>query len=54
MEEREQPSRQPPESTVASTRLNRRDWLKATIGGGTGLALGGLLDVPASGPPRRT
>ena len=27
--------------------LNRRDWLKATIGGGGGLALGGLLDVPA-------
>ena len=27
--------------------LNRRDWLKATIGGGAGLALGGLLDVPA-------
>src|SRR4030095_8909041 len=29
------------------TRFNRRDWLKATFGGGTGLALGGLLDVPA-------
>jgi len=27
--------------------LSRRAWLKATIGGGTGLALGGLLDVPA-------
>ena len=27
--------------------LNRRDWLKTTIGGGAGLALGGLLDVPA-------
>ena len=27
--------------------LNRRDWLKATVGGGTGLAIGGLLDVPA-------
>jgi formate dehydrogenase major subunit len=27
--------------------LNRRDWLKASIGGGGGLALGGLLDVPA-------
>jgi formate dehydrogenase major subunit len=26
--------------------LNRRDWLKATIGGGAGLSLGGLLDVP--------
>jgi len=28
-------------------RLNRRNWLKATIGGGTGLALGGLVDMPA-------
>src|SRR4029453_16064791 len=27
--------------------LNRRDWLKLTVGGGTGLAIGGLLDVPA-------
>ena len=27
--------------------LNRRDWLKATLGGGTGLAITGLLDVPA-------
>jgi formate dehydrogenase major subunit len=27
--------------------LNRRDWLRASIGGGAGLALGGLLDVPA-------
>ena len=27
--------------------LNRRDWLKAAIGGSAGLALGGLLDVPA-------
>jgi formate dehydrogenase major subunit len=27
--------------------LNRRDWLRATIGGGGGLALGGLVDVPA-------
>ena len=38
MEERERSARPP---------LNRRDWLKATIGGGAGLALGGLLDVPA-------
>ncbi len=38
MEERDRPSR---------PQLNRRDWLKASIGGGTGLALGGLLDVPA-------
>ena len=27
--------------------LNRRDWLKATVGGGAGLAIGGLLDVSA-------
>jgi formate dehydrogenase major subunit len=27
--------------------LSRRDWLKTTIGGGAGLALGGLIDVPA-------
>ena len=47
MEEREEPSRQPPEGTAASTRLNRRDWLKATVGGGAGLALDGLLDVRA-------
>ena len=38
MEERDRSARQ---------QLNRRDWLKASIGGGTGLALGGLLDVPA-------
>ena len=33
--------------TNASTSLNRRDWLKATAGGGVGLALGGLIDMPA-------
>jgi formate dehydrogenase major subunit len=38
MDERDRPSR---------PQLNRRDWLKASIGGGGGLALGGLLDVPA-------
>lgn len=27
--------------------LNRREWLKVTLGSGAGLALGGLLDVPA-------
>ena len=43
--EREGSSDQVPEKSPASTRLNRRDWLKATIGGGAGLALGGLLDV---------
>ena len=33
--------------TNASTSLNRRDWLKATAGGSVGLALGGLIDMPA-------
>ena len=27
--------------------VNRRDWLRVTVGGGVGLALGGLLDLPA-------
>jgi formate dehydrogenase major subunit len=30
------------------TSVNRRDWLKATVGGGVGLALGGLIDMPAA------
>ena len=47
MEEREEPSRQLPEATSASTRLSRRNWLKATVGGGAGLALDGLIDVRA-------
>jgi formate dehydrogenase major subunit len=48
MEERAQPSRLPAEETAAaSTRLNRRDWLKATVGGGAGLALERLLDMRA-------
>jgi formate dehydrogenase major subunit len=47
MEHRERSSGHTPDSTATSTRLNRRDWLKATIGGGAGLALDGLLDVPA-------
>ena len=47
MEPPEQSSGQPPESSAASTRFNRRDWLKATFGGGMGLALDGLLDVRA-------
>ena len=51
MEEREQPSRQPPERPAASTRLNRRDWLKATVGGGAGLAVGGLVDFKRTGCP---
>ncbi len=47
MDPREQSSGQPPETAAASTRFNRRDWLKATVGGGVGLALDGLLDVHA-------
>ena len=35
------------EREASSTRLNRRDWLKVSIGAGAGLAVGGLLDVPA-------
>ncbi len=30
-----------------STPVNRRDWLKTALGGGVGLALGGVLDVTA-------
>jgi len=26
--------------------ISRREWIKASVGGGAGLALGGLLDVP--------
>jgi formate dehydrogenase major subunit len=47
MDNREQPSRQQSERTGASTPLNRRNWLKATIGGGAGLALGSLVDLRA-------
>src|SRR6476661_6940666 len=28
------------------TRINRRDWLRTAVGGGVGLALDGLLDLP--------
>jgi formate dehydrogenase major subunit len=31
---------------LGHTGVSRRDWLKATVGGGVGLALGGLLDLP--------
>jgi formate dehydrogenase major subunit len=27
--------------------LNRREWLKSTVGGGVGLAIGGFVDMPA-------
>jgi formate dehydrogenase major subunit len=33
--------------TLSHTAVTRRDWLKATVGGGFGLALGGLIDLPA-------
>ena len=32
--------------TPDSSSVNRRDWLKVAVGGGVGLALGGLLDLP--------
>ena len=47
MEERERSSSQTPPNPAASTGVGRREWLKATLGGGAGLALHGLLDVPA-------
>ena len=31
--------------TEGLTSINRRDWLRLTVGGGTGLAIGGLLDL---------
>ena len=31
--------------TGGPTTVNRRDWLRLTVGGGAGLALGGLLDL---------
>ena len=32
--------------TNGLTRINRRDWLRAAVGGSVGLALDGLLDLP--------
>ena len=32
--------------TPDSSSVNRRDWLKVAVGGGVGLALSGLLDLP--------
>ena len=32
--------------TNGLTRINRRDWLRTAMGGGVGLALDGLLDLP--------
>lgn len=34
-------------TTGTSKLLNRRDWFRNALGGGVGLALGGLLDLPA-------
>jgi len=47
MEQDERSSRQALETAAAASRFNRRDWLKATVGGGVGLALDGLIDVRA-------
>jgi formate dehydrogenase major subunit len=33
-------------STTGLTRINRRDWIRAAVGGSVGLALDGLLDLP--------
>jgi hypothetical protein len=32
--------------TNGLARINRRDWLRTAMGGGVGLALDGLLDLP--------
>jgi formate dehydrogenase major subunit len=34
------------EHGIGQAGVNRRDWLKAAVGGSAGLALGGLLDLP--------
>jgi formate dehydrogenase major subunit len=47
MQQREELSAQRPERTAPFTLPIRRDWFNATIVGGVGLALDGLLDVPA-------
>ena len=42
------PSKSPLDGSGTPTpTINRRELLKLTVGGGTGLAIGGLLDVPA-------
>jgi len=33
-------------ATNGLTRINRRDWIRTAVGGGVGLALDGLLDLP--------
>jgi len=45
METPDQVNRRP--GTQVLTSINRRDWLKLTVGGGAGLALGELLDLSA-------
>jgi len=34
------------ELTKSLPSISRREWLKASVGGGAGLALGSLLDIP--------
>ena len=41
------PSVPPTGVTRSSSTISRRDLFRLTLGGGSGLALGGLLDVPA-------
>jgi hypothetical protein len=41
-------------SGTPTSTITRGDLFRLTFGGGAGLALGGLLDVPAMRPRRRT
>ncbi len=43
-EAQDQTERQPTKN--GSTRIDRRDWIRAAVGGSIGLALDGLLDLP--------
>ena len=47
MESRDASSARRAEGTSVPALLNRRDWIKRTLGGGAGLALGGFIDVRA-------
>jgi formate dehydrogenase major subunit len=40
------PPYKPTALTSGSTSVNRREWLKVAVGGGVGLALDGLIDLP--------
>ena len=49
--QKEQPSNLPSDTDLRTSGLptiNRREWFRASVGGGVGLALGGLLDVAAT------